>query len=172
MKRMLAFLVLISCLTVGHAVGKDILVVPIPSGEAQYGSTATTAAVFSNLLAGIASNMAMKAARDHGPEAVQAFRRHGPVLLKTMRNWTETALNSGGRYAIQTWSSSKKFVPQFLTGGRNIGLNALQASIGIAQKGFGGFLKDSETVPTRTIGQGKTSSKPGPKRSPKKTAGS
>ncbi len=58
MKRMLAFLVLISCLTVGYAAGKDILVVPIPSGEAQYGSTATTAAVFSNLLAGITSNKA------------------------------------------------------------------------------------------------------------------
>lgn len=172
MKRMLAFLVLISCVAVGPAGAKDILVIPVPSGGVQYGSTDTTAAVFSNLLSDIAADMALKAARDHGPEAVRAFQKHGPSLLKTMRNWTESALNSGGRYAIQTWSSSKKLVPQVLTGGKDIGLNALHASLGIAQQGIHGFLKDSETGRARTIGQNKTSSKPRVRRSPKKTTAS
>ncbi len=172
MKRMLAFLVLISCFAVGHSFAKDILVVPIPSGGAQYGSTATTATVFSNLLADIASDMAMKAARDHGPEAVRAFQKHGPALLKTMRHWTEAALNSGGRNATQFWSSSKKFVPQLLTGGKDIGLNALAASKGIAQEGFYRLLKDSEAGGPRTIVKREASSKPRPQRSPKKTTGS
>ena len=170
MKRMLAFLVLILCLAVAHAVAKDILVVPIPSVGAQSGSTATTAAVLSSLLSDIAANMALKAARDHGPEAVRAFQKHGPGLLKTMSKWTESALNSGGRYATQTWSSSKKIVPQLLTGGKDIGLNALAASKGIAQEGFYRILKDSEAGAARTTVKRQASSKPVPQRSPKKKA--
>jgi hypothetical protein len=172
MKRMLAFLVLIPCLAVGHAFAKDILIVPIPSNGVQYGSTGTAAAVFSNVLSDIAADLALKAARDHGPEAVRAFQKHGPALLKTMRHWTEAALNSGGRYATQSWSSSKKFVPQVLTGGKDIGLNALQASIGIAQKSLSRFVKDSEADGARTIGQRTAPSKLGTKRSPKKSTGS
>ena len=169
MKRMLAFLILILCVAVGNAVARDILVIPIPAGGTQYGSTGTTAAIFSHVLSDIASDMALKAARNHGPEAVRALQKHGPALLEKMRSWTEAALNSGGRYAIQTWSSGRKFVPQILTGDKDVGLNALQASIGIAQKGLSGFLKDSETGPARTIGQKKSHSKPGTKRWPKKT---
>jgi hypothetical protein len=172
MKRMLAFLVLISCVGIGPAVAKDILVIPVPSGGFQYGSTDTSAAVLSKLLSDIASDVALKAARDHGPEAIHTFQKRGPFLLKTMRIWTESALNSGGRYAIQTWSSSKKFVPQVFTGGKDVGLNALHASIGFAQRGIDGLLKGSATDPTRTMGQKKTSSKPRDKRSPKKTTGS
>jgi hypothetical protein len=172
MKRMLAFLVLISCVAIGNALAKDIFIVPIPSGGAQHGSTDATAAVFSSVLTDIAADMALKAARDHGPEAVRGFQKHGPALLKTMRKWTETALNSGGRYAVQTLSCGKKFVPQVLTGGKDIGLSSLQASMGIAHKGFSGLLKVSETGPARTTGQSKTSSKSGHLRTPKKTTGS
>jgi hypothetical protein len=168
MKRMLAFLGLVSCVAVGPAVAKDILVAPIPSGGVQYGSKGTTAAVFSSLLSDIVADMALKAARDHGPEAVRAVRKHGPALLKTMRHWTEAALNSGGRYAIQTWSSSKKLVPQVLTGGKDIGLNVLQASMGIALEGFSRFLKDSKPGIPRTIGTWRASSKSKPQRSPEK----
>ncbi len=169
MKRVLAFLVLMSSVGFGSAVAKDILVIPVPSGGVQYDSTDTSAAVLSKLLSDIASDMALKTARDHGPEAIRAFQKHGPFLLKTMRIWTESALNSGGRYAIQTWSSSKKFVPQVLAGGKDVGLNALHASIGIAQRGMDGILKGSAADSARTIGQKKTSSKPRVRRSPKKT---
>ena len=168
MKRMLAFLCLISCVAVGPAVAKDIVVVPIPSGGVQYGSNGTTAAVFSGLLSDIVADMALKAARDHGPEAVRAVQKHGPALLKTMRHWTEAALNSGGRYAIQTWSGSKKFVPQILTGGKDIGLSALQASMGIAHESFSRFLKVSKPGTPRTIGKQRVSSKSRAQRSAKK----
>jgi len=158
MKRVLAFLVLISCVVVGPVAARDILVVPVPSGGAQYGSTATTAAVLSNLLADVAADMALKAAREQGPVAVDAFRKHGPALLKTMRNWTEAALNTGGRYAIHSWSSSKKFVPQLVIGSKDLGVNALAAGKGIALNGFHRFLKDSEAGGVRTIARRQTPS--------------
>ena len=172
MKRMLAFLCLISCVAVGPAVAKDIVVVPIPSGGVQYGSNGTTAAVFSGLLSDIVADMALKAARNHGPEAVRAFQKHGPALLKTLRHLTEATLNSGGRYAIKTWSSSKKFVPQILTGGQDVGLNVLQASMGFAHEGFSRFLKDSKTGTPRTKGKWSASSKSRPQRYLKKKTGS
>lgn len=172
MKRMLAFLVLILCLAGSQAVAKDILVIPVPSGGAEYGSTPKAAAVLSNVLSDIAADMVLKAARDHGPEAVRAFQKHGPALLKTMRKWTETALNSGGRYALQTLSGSKKFIPPVLTGGKDIGLNAFQVSMGIAQKGFSSLMKVSETAPARTPARSKTSSKSGHPRTPQKITGS
>jgi hypothetical protein len=172
MKRMLAFLIVLSCVAVGPAAARDILVVPVPSAGAQYGSTATTAAVFSNLLADIAADMALKAARDHGPAAVHAFGKHGPALLKIMRNWTEAALNTGGRYAIQTWSGSKKFVPQLVQGTKVLGGNALAAGKGIAGQGFFTFRKDSEAAGGRTVAMRQTSSKDVARRSPKKTSGS
>jgi hypothetical protein len=171
MKRILAFLVLISCVAVGPAIARDILVVPIPSGGAHYGSTDTPAAVLSDLLSDIASDIALKAARDHGPEAVRAFQKHGPILLKTMRNWTESALNSGGRYAIQTCSKSYKFVPKLLTGGKDVGLNALAASKGFALEGFHRFLKGSESSGTRTLAKVQTHKKSGHQKSSKKTLG-
>ena len=172
MKRMLAFLVLMSCVAVGHAAAKDILVVPIPSGGVQYGSRGTTAAVFSDLLSDIVADMALKAARDHGPEAVRAFQKHGPALLKTMRHLTEATLNSGGRYAIQSWSSSKKLVPQILIGGKDVGLNVLQASMGFAHDGFSRFLGDSKNGTRQTKGKWSTSSKSKPQRYLKKKTGS
>jgi hypothetical protein len=169
MKRMLAFLILISCVAVGPAIARDIPAVPIPSGEAHSGSTDTPAAVLSNLLSDIASDMALKAARDHGPEAVRAFRKHGPVLLKTMRTWTESALDSGGRYAIQTFSKGYKFVPQLLTGGKDVGLNALAAGKGVAQEGFHRFIKGPESGGARTPAKLETHTKSRQQKTAKKT---
>ena len=152
MKRVLAFLAIILCVVIGPAAARDILVVPVPSGGAQYGSTATTtAAVLSNLLAEIAADMALKAARDHGPVAVDAFRKHGPALLKTMRNWTEVALNTGGRYAIRGWSSGTKFVPELVVGSKNLGFNALAAGKKVAQEGLYRFLKEPEAGGVRAV---------------------
>ena len=158
MKRVLAFLALILCVVIGPAAARDILVVPVPSGGAQYGSTATTAAVLSNLLADIASDMALKVARDHGPVAVDAFRKHGPALLKTMRNWTEVALNTGGRYAIRGCSSGTKFVPELVLESKNLGFNALAAGKKVAQEGLYRFLKEPEAGGVRTVARRQASS--------------
>lgn len=172
MKRFAAFLLVILCLAVGPAVARDILVVPIPSGGTQYGSTATTAAVFSSLLTDIAADMALKAARDHAPVAVSAFRKHGPALLKTMRIWSEAALSTGGRYAMQTWSGSKKFAPQLVTGSKDLGLNAVAVSTEIVQEGFRRFLGNSGAGSAQPRAERQTSSRNSAHRSPKKTSGS
>lgn len=159
MKGMLALLGIIVCVAVGPVAAREIIVVPVPSNGTQYGSTPTPAAVLSNFLADIASDMALKAARDHGPAAVHAFRKHGPALLKTMRNWTEAGLNTAGHYAMQTWSGSKKLVPQLAIGGKDLGINALAAGKGIAEKGFYAFLKGAETRGAQTKAKPRTSSK-------------
>jgi len=171
MQRFLAFLLLISCVSVGNAVAKDILIVPLPSGASNHHSNETTAAVVSNLLSDIASDMALKAARDHGPEAVRAFQKHGPVVLKSMRKWTEAALNSGGRYAVQTISRSTKIVPQFLTGSKNIGLSALASSKSFVQESFFKLLKNSESAGAPTVVKRRTHTKVGNRKIIKKTTG-
>lgn len=143
MKRVLVFLVVASFAAVGAASARDIVVVPILSPKSDPAFSGSAAVLVGDLLTDVAAQVALKAARDHGPLAVRALKKYGPAALAVSREYAVRTVALGGQYALHAWAAGKRYLPDAFLNRETLGPKSLGAGKKLNRKKPGSDARDS-----------------------------
>jgi len=156
MKRVLVFLVVASFAAVGAASARDIVVVPILSPKSDPAFSGSPAVLVGEFLTDVAAQVALKAARDHGPLAVHALKKYGPAALAVSREYAVRTVALGGQYALRAWTAGKRYLPDAFLNRETPGPKSSGAGKKLNRKKLGSDGRDSgKLVATRMLTPGK-----------------